>query len=137
MNNFCPYKILMMEYNKDIRTILREFFENLGCEVIEAGNNKDIVKLSLRESPDLIIISLNLAGADGLQAIYNIRRQYLLSAVPILANSTDGKFGMELFSNIEKFGCGRIEYITRPFKLSELTDRIEMLLPNIKKTTNF
>jgi DNA-binding response OmpR family regulator len=129
-------KILVVEDNKDIHNLLREFLENLGCDVIQTENIEDIVDIALSEVPDLILVDLGFAENRGLELVYKIRQNPMLCYIPILANSTDGKLGMELFLNIENFGTGSIDYITKPFSFGELSERIETLF-NKKKPFDF
>ncbi|MGI8545385.1 MAG: response regulator [Aridibacter sp.] len=137
MNNHRSNKILVVEDNKDIRNLLREFLENLDCDVIEAENIEDIVDIALSEVPDLILVDLGFAENRGLGLVYKIRQNPMLCYIPILANSTDGKLGMELFLNIEMLGTGSIDYITKPFSFGELSERIETLFNKKKKPFDF
>jgi DNA-binding response OmpR family regulator len=133
MSNFYDYTILLIKNNPDIRFKLCEFLEEQGYRVIESETAPDSKKKGFRNLPDLIIIELNLPAEEVISSIYQIRRSDPLSKIPILASSYDGRLGIELFSKIEEFGDGPIEYIAQPSSLSRFTEQIEMILPNRKK----
>ena len=130
--------ILIAEDNDDSRQMLRTFIEMLGYEVIEARDGEEAINLASSSRPDLILMDLNMPKIDGLTAAAHIRSQPDLCEIPILANSADGSRGIELFSNIEKFGEGHIDYIPKPISFDELTYQIDLILGNEqKKILNF
>lgn len=128
MSACCGKKILVAEGNVDSRQRLRLFIQTLGHEVLEAGSSSEAIELALSSQPDLILMDLNMPESDCLNAILQIRERVDLSEIPIVANSSDGGRGIELFSNIDKFGPGRIEYIPRPFSFEGLGHQIDSIL---------
>jgi len=133
MNNSCRETILIAEDDDDSRSMLRTFLELHSYRVVEARNGEEAVETACLELPDLIIIDLNMPKLDGIAAVQQIRQFKELSEVPILTNSSSGKFGMELFLNIEKVGGGYLEYIPKPFNLKHLAELIETILLKTKK----
>ncbi len=125
--------ILIAEDNEDSLAMLRTFLELQGYRVVEARDGKEAVEVACSTQPDLIIIDLNMPNLDGIAAAQQIRQFKELSEVPILSNSSSGKFGMEFFLNIEKLGGGYSEYIPKPFNLKHLAELIETILPKTKK----
>lgn len=125
--------ILIAEDNNDSREMLRVFLEYKGYRVIEARDGREAVRLAFGCKPDLILIDLNMPELDGLRAVEQIRRQSELSEIPILANSSDGRRGIDLFLNVKKLGRGYIEYIAKPLNLDSLAYLIESALGGVRK----
>ncbi len=125
--------ILIAEDNEDSRAVLRTFLELEGYRVLEACDGEEAVEVARRAQPDLIIIDLNMPKLGGFAAAEQIRQCENLREVPILTNSASGKFGMELFFNIENLGDGYLEYIPKPFNLEYLEELIETILLKTKK----
>ncbi len=121
-----PDKILVVETNEDFRSSLCEFLQNLGYLITQTNIAENAVGIALSEIPDLILI--DLSNDEALEVIYQIRQKNELSAIPILASSADGGFGIKLFSNIEKFGSNFIGYLTKPFNFNDLADQIRSIL---------
>ncbi len=123
--------ILVADDHEDARAFLRVVLQEEGYNVIEARNGAEAVILALTESPDLILTDLHMPGLDGIAAVKQIRNVEKLREVPILAMSGDGARGMEFFLNIEEFGNGYIDYLTKPLNLDDMTDQINRLLSPI------
>lgn len=121
-----PDKILVVETNEDFRSSLCEFLQNLGYRITETNIAENAVGIALTEIPDLIFI--DLLNEEALEVIFQIRQNKKLSRIPILTSSADGGFGIELFSNIEKFGSDFIGYLTKPINFSDLAEQIKLIL---------
>jgi CheY-like chemotaxis protein len=133
MNNTSDSTILVAEDDADSRHMLRTFLELNGYQVVEAQNGEEAVKVACSTQPDLILMDLNMPKLGGFEAAEKIRQCEKLRAVPILTNSSSGKYGMELFLNIEKLDGGYLEYIPKPFNFEYLLEMIEMILLKTKK----
>lgn len=133
MNNSNLKTILIAEDNEESRIMLRTFLELQGYRVVEARNGEEAVEIACFVQPDLIIMDLNMPKLDGFGASEKIRQFKKLSDVPILTNSASGKYGIELFLNIEKLGGGYLEYLPKPFDLEYLAQLIETILLKTQK----
>ena len=133
MNNNSRKTILVADDNEDSRILLRTFLEAEGYRVLEAENGIEAVLVAEQEIPDLILMDLNMPVLDGISAARHIRTLVKLCKIPILANSADGQRGIDLFSDINKFGKAYIGYIPKPLSFDELTEQINLALFKIKK----
>jgi CheY-like chemotaxis protein len=120
--------ILVVEDNEDVRKLLRIFLEQQQYAVVEARNGEEAVQILQVVIPDLIFMDLNTPKMDGIRAVEEIRQIAHLQEVPIFVNSADGNRGIDFFLNIEKFGKGYIEYLTKPFDYDELPKMIRKIL---------
>jgi hypothetical protein len=65
-------------------------------------------------------------NAESKQSKNSQPRQIIGNAHPV--NSADGNCGIDFYTNIDKFGTGYIEYLTKPLNYSELPVLIETVL---------
>jgi CheY-like chemotaxis protein len=125
--------ILIAEDDEASRLMLRFFLESLDYTVVEAKNGEEAVRVAQFEKPDLILMDLNMPLLDGITAAVTIRQLSELSDVPIIANSAEGSYGIDLFLNIKQMGEGYISYITKPINLDDLVQLIETVLLKVPK----
>ncbi|HEV7396679.1 MAG TPA: response regulator [Pyrinomonadaceae bacterium] len=108
--------ILVVDDFDDTRWLLRTWLERRGFRVIEAENGNEAVFEAQSNSPDLIIMDLEMPELDGLSATRQIRGDSRLADVPIVAVSA---YGAEQFRGLAlQAGCN--EYVSTPFEPSEL-----------------
>ena len=113
--------ILVVDDDPRIRKLSRDYLENGGFRVLEAGDGTTGLAIARRDKPNLIVLDLNLPGTDGLDVCRNLRRQ---SDVPIImltarVEETDRLIGLEL---------GADDYVTKPFSPRELVARVRAVL---------
>src|SRR6266446_10653734 len=111
-----PRTILVVDDFDDTRWLLRTWLERKGFRVVEAENGFEAVDEAQSESPDLIIMDLEMPELDGLAATRKIRNVAKLTGVPIVAVSA---YGAEQFRGPAlEAGCD--EYVSTPFEPAEL-----------------
>ena len=76
--------ILIAEDSVDGREMMRTLLAMKGYDVVAAEDGVQAIDMALKNSPDLILIDLELPRMDGISVIRNIRRSAQLSGVPII-----------------------------------------------------
>ena len=109
-------KILVVDDEKDIVSMLKDYFEFNGYDVMTALNGSEAIKKAEKE-PDLILLDINMPDIDGLEVCSRIRD---FVACPILFLSAR----IEDTDKIKGFGIGADDYIVKPFSLDELGARV-------------
>jgi CheY-like chemotaxis protein len=120
--------ILIAEDNVDTRLLLMKLGEQNGFKMLEASNGLEAVVLAEEETPDLIILDLDMPLMDGLTAAEEIRAQQRLQKIPILFMTAHGKLGIQLFRDVELLGEGRIDYLAKPFSVPEFEESVKNIL---------
>lgn len=117
-------KILVIEDDKVISTIITDILEAEDFVVIGAKNGRIGVEKAQEEIPDLIICDVMMPEVDGYQVLKLLRKNLVTEAIPFIfltAKSTkaDLREGMEL---------GADDYLTKPFTRNELMKAISTRL---------
>ncbi|MBQ8381769.1 MAG: response regulator transcription factor [Clostridia bacterium] len=114
-------KLLIVDDEDKIRTLIRKYAEYEGHTVVEAGNGMDALDRFGSEQFDLIVMDIMMPVLDGLSASREIRKH---SDVPIVMLSARG----EEYDRIGGFQLGVDDYVVKPFSPKELMLRIEAIL---------
>jgi two-component system, cell cycle response regulator DivK len=122
--NDIPQTILVVDDFADTRLLLRTYLERRGFRVVEAENGLQAVDQATTESPDLIIMDMQMPQLDGLSATRRIRDLKALDSVPIIAVSA---YGADQFRE-QALAAGCNEYVSTPFEPSTLEGIIRSLV---------
>lgn len=112
-----PYKILIVEDDRDVRISLRILLETEGYAVVEAADGETALDLLNESRPSLILLDLKLPGMSGFDVCHSIRRT---SSLPIIVVSAQ----TDPFDVVAGLEAGADDYITKPYVAKELTARI-------------
>ncbi|MGH9660331.1 MAG: response regulator, partial [Bryobacteraceae bacterium] len=77
-------KILLVEDDPDLTTIVQYNLENRGFSVVTSQTGSGILELCRRHRPDLVILDIMLPDADGLEICKLIRRDAAFGRIPVI-----------------------------------------------------
>jgi DNA-binding response OmpR family regulator len=115
------FRILLVDDEKPIQTLLSFPLQRDGYEVTAASDGREALQRFGEEHYDLVVLDLMMPKMDGLEVCRRLRAK---SDVPIImltakAEETDKVFGLEL---------GADDYITKPFSMREFRSRVKAVL---------
>ena len=117
-------KILIVDDEEDILTLLEYNLENAGFKVISADDGPEAVKLAKKEKPALIILDIMLPSMEGTEVCKAIKRDNTTNHIPIIMLTAKG----EEVDRIVGLELGADDYITKPFSPRELVLRVKAVL---------
>ncbi len=121
-------KVLVVDDEAYVRSLLRKVLERLGYEVCEAADGKEALRHVETSPVDLVISDVYMAGLDGMELL--VRLQQLGLRVPVVVMSGGGfKASGEVLAMAK--GCGAVATLEKPFTPSQLRETIEPLLKAI------
>lgn len=110
------YRILIADDESDIVSMLSSFFEGKGFRVLPASNGAEALK-QVEKQPDIILLDINMPGADGLEVCQRIRDHLSCPILFLTARIEDA-------DKVKGFAVGGDDYIVKPFSLVELEARV-------------
>jgi len=120
-------KILVVDDDPDILSLLQYNLEKEGFRVIVAPDSQSALQLVASELPQLIILDLMLPQVDGLEVCRQIKREQSSSGIPIIMLTAKG----EEIDRVVGFELGADDYITKPFSPRELVLRVKAVLKRL------
>ena len=117
-------KILYVEDNPDNVYMLTRRLKKKGFDIILAEDGKQGVEMALSESPDLILMDLNLPSMDGWEATKNIKADEKGKDIPIIALSAHAM--EEHKKSAIDAGCD--DYDTKPVDFKRLLSKISQFI---------
>ncbi len=114
-------RILIVDDEEKIRTVLREYAEFEGHECAEAEDGMQAVKLAKSGNFDIVIMDVMMPKLDGYYAVKEIRK---FSSVPVIMLSAR----VEEYDRLFGFEVGVDDYVTKPFSPKEVMARIGAVL---------
>ncbi len=118
-------RILLIDDEPQIRSMLTQVLTRAGYEVTEAANGAEGIR-SFHEAPaDLVITDLIMPGQDGIEAIIELRRQS--PTVKIIAVSGGGRIGAQEYLWMAR-NLGAAVTLDKPVERQRLLDEVRALL---------
>src|SRR3989442_15330630 len=117
-------RILVIEDERGLTDVLTSNLQREGYDVLVAHDGQEGLRKAQMQLPDLILLDLMLPTMDGLDVCRELRGGERTKAIPILmltakAEETDQVVG---------FTMGADDYVTKPFSVKVLLQRLKVLL---------
>lgn len=80
--------ILIVDDSPLIRNLLTNFVQEMGLLSLEAGNAADALAIIRSSKPALVLMDIVMPGANGVEALQQIRDDPAIADVPVIAVTT-------------------------------------------------
>ena len=115
------YKILVVEDDRNILSVIQTVLEMNGYQVLTAQRCQQGILVLSSHMPDLVVLDLGLPDMDGEEFIRVTRRSSMIPII-VLSARTDEK------DKVSALDLGANDYITKPFGTAELLARLRASL---------
>ena len=116
--------ILIVEDNEKNMKLVRDILRHNGHATLEAVTGGEGVRLALQERPDLILMDIQLPDIDGIAALHQIRQDWALDAVPVIAVSASVMPG----DHQKIVNSGFDAFVTKPINLKQFRETVQRFL---------
>ena len=110
------YKILIVDDEPDIVSMLASFFTGKGYQILTAHSGTEALK-KMEQAPDIILLDINMPDMDGLEVCELVRDRVSCPILFLTARIEDT-------DKVKGFSAGGDDYILKPFSLIELDARV-------------
>ena len=100
--------------------------------LLSAGDGMSGIELARTHQPEVILMDINLPGMSGIQALKILREDPVTAHIPVLAISANA-MPYDIMKGKE---AGFLRYLTKPIKLNEFMDAMDMALKPEEKESD-
>lgn len=113
-------RILVVDDDDGIREVINLILEMEGYEVTELDNGHEVTSEALRLQPDVILLDVMLGDMDGRDICKHLKDSAGTRDIPVIIVSATHSF-----HTLREKMCGANDYLSKPFDVSELVDRVK------------
>ncbi len=115
-------RILVIDDDPKIRTVVRRGLAYEGYRVVEAASGEEGLEKAREHLPDLVVLDVMLPGIDGLEVCRRLRATGDELGILMLTARDEVK------DRVEGLETGADDYLVKPFSFEELLARVHALL---------
>lgn len=115
-------KLLIVDDDQELRGMLAGFLQSLGYEVEQAASVNDALARLQQSPPDLVMLDMGLPDSEGSEGLQKIRSAFPSTKVVMVTGNADGVLEKETRA------LGALDYITKPFDLEQIAQKLERML---------
>ncbi len=117
-------KVLIVDDDSQIRNILKRTFSSQEWVIREESDGENALKAIKNDTPNLLILDLNIPGLSGKEVLSKIRNDTRTMMMPVIVIT-----GYESFlDKIQGLKMGADDYINKPFNINEVLFKANNLI---------
>jgi len=91
-----------------------------GYRTVSAASGEEALAAAAKHAPDLILLDVMMGGIDGYETCRRLKASEATRTTPVIFLTARA----ETFEKVRAFGCGGVDYVTKPFETEELLARV-------------
>lgn len=119
-------KILLIDDDPDIRTVMSAVLKRNGYEVDTASRREEALRKLEEDKPSLIMLDVLLSGADGRELCKEIKAGAATKDIPIIMFSGHPGAGVKF----ETYGAD--DFISKPLNIEDLLNKLSRQIGELK-----
>lgn len=116
--------VLVIDDSMDVHRLLKARLRNEELDLIAASSGAEGLRLAAERSPTMILLDLDMPGMDGFEVLRVLKETPATQDTPVIVLS--GLQGSQ--DKVTAFDLGAVDYVTKPFDLTELRVRVRSAL---------
>ncbi len=117
-------KILVVDDEQEIVRAVQMSLEKVGFEVLTAQNGLQAISQVNTESPDLVLMDVNMPVMNGFEAVQQLKADAATAHIPVVMLTSDESQGSRAIG----MEAGSDVYLTKPFNPRDLVRRVRTAL---------
>lgn len=118
------YNILIIDDTKEVHDVVGAYLKYSGYEVLHATNGAEGLELMDRETPDLVLLDIQMPILDGFGVLEQMKGRRHLADIPVMILSSLDRPNLK----VKGLQMGADDYIVKPFDRAELMVRVTVAL---------
>ena len=114
-------RVLVVEDEENLASLLRKYLEREGFEVYETLDGSAALEVARRAEPDVVVLDWMLPGLDGVEVLRELRRFSEAYVIMLTARADE-------VDRIVGLSTGADDYLVKPFSPGELVARVRAML---------
>jgi DNA-binding response OmpR family regulator len=120
-------RVLVVDDEPRIRTVLRGYLEADGFSVDEAASGSDALQAVRDAAPDVVLLDVMMPGMDGIEVLRELRSTSDVYVILVTART-------EEVDKLVGLAVGADDYVTKPFSPREVAARVKAVLRRDRRT---
>lgn len=101
-------KIMIVDDEDDLRSVIREVFEDEGLTVLEARDGDSAIEIFKRDTPDAVLMDLSMPGMSGMETMIELAK--INAGVPVIILTAHG----DIPTAVEAIKSGAYDFTVKP-----------------------
>ena len=123
-------KVLIVDDEENVRTVLRRRLESEYFYCVTAASGQEALEVAAVQEFDVALLDILMPGLSGMEVLHKLISWHPTIQVIMITSVADSD------TITEAMNLGAYDYVTKPFNMNDLVDRVEWALEKKKSLSD-
>jgi DNA-binding response OmpR family regulator len=115
-------RVLIIDDDADLRTLIRAYLEEDGFEVATAADGREGLLAQRRAPAEVVVTDIFMPGKEGIETVFDLQREFPEARIIAMSGGTNAARGTDYLGLARRLGARKT--LAKPFSLRQLADAV-------------
>ena len=118
-------RVLVIEDNSDLRSLIQAYLEEEGFEVIGAADGREGLQRQRSDPSEIVVTDIFMPGKEGIETVFDLKREFPGTRIIVMSGGPSLVQGMDYLGLARELGAAKT--LAKPFTMKQLADAVREL----------
>ena len=115
-------RVLVIEDDADLRSLIHSYLEEEGFEVTTAADGREGIQRLRRDPAEVVITDIFMPNKEGIETVFDLKHEFPDTRIVVMSGGTSVVKGMDYLGLARKLGANKT--LAKPFTMKQLADAV-------------
>ena len=115
-------RVLVIEDDADLRSLIHSYLEEEGFEVTTAADGREGLQRLRRSPAEVVVTDIFMPNKEGIETVFDLRHEFPDTRIVVMSGGTGVVKGMDYLGLARKLGANKT--LAKPFTMKQLADAV-------------
>jgi len=115
-------RVLVIEDNNDLRSLIQTYLEEEGFEVVAAADGREGLQRQRSDPSEIVVTDIFMPGKEGIETVFDLKREFPATRIIVMSGGPSLVRGMDYLGLARELGAAKT--LAKPFTMKQLADAV-------------
>jgi len=115
-------RVLVIEDNNDLRSLIQTYLEEEGFEVVSAADGREGLQRQRSDPSEIVVTDIFMPGKEGIETVFDLKREFPATRIIVMSGGPSLVQGMDYLGLARELGAAKT--LAKPFTMKQLADAV-------------
>ncbi|SRR5258706_4176935 len=123
--NSARKRVLVIEDDADLRSLIHTYLEEEGYEVTTAADGREGIQSQRRAPARIVVTDIFMPGKEGIETVFDLQREFPDARIIVMSGGANTPRGTDYLGLARHLGASKT--LSKPFTMKQLADAVREL----------
>lgn len=115
-------RVLVIEDDADLRTLMHAYLEEEGFEVQTAADGREGLQRQRRDPAGVVVTDIFMPNKEGIETVFDLKHEFPETRIIVMSGGANSVKGLDYLGLARQLGANKT--LAKPFSMKQLADAV-------------